>query len=78
MVPSAEYFSGFSYFVIYPKSIQASEITAKFEKRGEYLSSCTRLPCMMMVMNCFCGMVNRGKAFSLISSLDHCQRFSPS
>ena len=24
-------------------------------------------------MNCFCGMVDRGKAFSLISSLDHCQ-----
>ena len=33
---------------------------------------------MMMMMNCFCGMVDRGKAFSLISSRDHCQRFSPS
>ena len=29
-------------------------------------------------MNCFCGMVDRRKAFSLISSLDHCQRSSPS
>ena len=33
---------------------------------------------MMMVMNCFCGMVDRRKVISLISSLDHCQRFSPS
>ena len=31
---------------------------------------------MMMVMNCFCGMVGRQKAFSLISSRDHGQRFS--
>ena len=30
------------------------------------------------MMNCFCGMVHRQKAFSLISSWDHCQRFSPS
>ena len=33
---------------------------------------------MMMMMICFCGMVNRRKAFSLISSRDHCQRSSPS
>ena len=32
----------------------------------------------MMIMNCFCGKVDRRKAFSLISSQDHCQRFSPS
>ena len=31
---------------------------------------------MMMMMNYFCGMVNRRKAFSLISSWDHCQRSS--
>ena len=31
----------------------------------------------MMMMNCLCGMVDRGKAFSLISSRDHCQRSSP-
>ena len=31
---------------------------------------------MMMMMNC--GMVDRRKAFSLISSKDHCQRSSPS
>ena len=34
--------------------------------------------CLMMMMNCFCGMVNRRKAFSLIPSRDHCQRSSPS
>ena len=28
-------------------------------------------------MNCFCGMVDRRKVFSLISSRDHCQRSSP-
>ena len=33
---------------------------------------------MMMMMNCFCGMVDRRKAFSLISSRDHCQRSSRS
>ena len=33
---------------------------------------------MIVMMNCFCGMVNRRKAFSLISSRDHCQRSSPS
>ena len=33
---------------------------------------------MMMMKNCFCGMVDRGKVFSLISSRDHCQRSSPS
>ena len=32
----------------------------------------------LMMMNCFCGMVDRRKAFSLISSRDHCQRSSPS
>ena len=32
---------------------------------------------MMMMMNCFCGLVDRRKAFSLISSRDHCQRSSP-
>ena len=29
-------------------------------------------------LNCFCGIVNRRKAFRLISSRDHCQRSSPS
>ena len=32
----------------------------------------------MMMMNCFCGMVDWRKGFSLISSWDHCQRSSPS
>ena len=30
------------------------------------------------MMNCFCGMVDQQKAFSLISSWEHCQRSSPS
>ena len=31
----------------------------------------------MMMIICFCGMADRQKAFSLISSRDHCQRSSP-
>ena len=31
----------------------------------------------LIMMNCFCGMVGRRKALSLISSWDHCPRFSP-
>ena len=30
------------------------------------------------MMNCFCGVVDQQKAFSLISSQDHCQISSPS
>ena len=33
---------------------------------------------MMMMTDCFCGMVDQQEAFSLISSWDHCQRSSPS
>ena len=33
---------------------------------------------MMMMTNCFCGMVDRRRAFSLIFSWDHYLRFSPS
>ena len=31
----------------------------------------------MTMMNCFCEMVDQQKALSLISSREHCQRFSP-
>ena len=33
---------------------------------------------MMMIMNCFCGVVDRRKTIRLISIRDHCQRSSPS
>ena len=33
---------------------------------------------LMMMISCFCGMVDRRKAFCLISSRDHSQRSSPS
>ena len=33
---------------------------------------------IMMMVNCFCGMIDQRKAFSLISSRDHCRRSSPS
>ena len=39
---------------------------------------CNCLMMIMMMMNCFCSMVDRRKTFSLISSRDHCQRSSTS
>ena len=33
---------------------------------------------LKILMNCFCGMVDRRNASSLIFSRDHCQKFSPS
>ena len=39
----------------------------------------TKIICVnLMMVNYFCGIVDRRKAFSLFSSRDHCQRFSPS
>ena len=35
-------------------------------------------PCKYLMMSCFCGMVDQRKAFSFISSQDHCQWSSPS
>ena len=40
-------------------------------------SSSVMMMMMMMTVNCFCGMVVRRKAFSLISSWDDYQRSSP-
>ena len=40
----------------------------------ELLIACVMMMMMMMMVNCFCGVVDRRKAFSLISSGDHCQR----
>ena len=45
--------------------------------RVERSSSVMMMMMMMMTVNCFCGMVVRRKAFSLISSWDDCQRSSP-
>ena len=47
----------------------------KFFKRNSIVSFSRDT---MMMMNCFCGMVDRRKAFSPISNRDHCQRSSPS
>ena len=48
------------------------KISSKFTE--EQLSRSTISVMMMMIMmNCFCGMVDRRKAFSLISSRDNCQ-----
>ena len=44
----------------------------------ELLLLCNKFYLELMMMNCFCRMVDRQQAFSLMSSRNHCQRFSPS
>ena len=63
----------FQYFFVDSKvNCQIHMITDMFKNISkEYLIK------MMMIMICFCGMVDWRKAFSLISSRDHCQRSSP-
>ena len=41
-VQYGKYFPSFSYFATYFTSLQVSEITAKYEKRGKYFPYCTR------------------------------------
>ena len=51
-----------------------------FTDNGQFLTKPQEMAnalMMKMMMNCFCGMVDRRKAFNLISSRDHCQRSSP-
>ena len=51
-----------------------------FIKHAKFIehASTPSMMMMMMIMNCFCGMVDQRKVISLISSRDHCQRSSPS
>ena len=51
-----------------------SPLNAKRSLLGAYNSTFL----LMMMMNCFCGMVDRRRALSLISTRDHCQKSSPS
>ena len=60
-------------------SMQGKNMLVEDESRDLSLfMCCLRLLMMKMMMNYFCGMVDRWKAFSLISSRNHCQRSSPS
>ena len=56
--------------------IWASIISWAVKSWGTNVGSVMKM--MIMMMNCFCGMVDRREAFSLIYSRDHCQRSSPS
>ena len=58
--------------------IQHSSLELKDWLFGVIVSRHLMMFMMMMMMNCFCGMVDWRKVFSLISSRDHCQRSSPS
>ena len=53
------------YTVFYENLQRISSVSTSFQE-------------LMMMMNCFCGIVDRRKAFGLISSRDHRQRSSPS
>ena len=57
------------------KLMPLSYCTLQFE-RICYKYIFSKIPPVMM-MDCFCGMVDQQKACSLISSRDHCQRSSP-
>ena len=48
------------------------DILQKYEELLEFSYMKSVMMMMMMMMNCFYGMVDRRKAFSLISSRDHC------
>ena len=48
------------------------------DKDNQAYFSVSLMMMMMMMIDCFCGMVDRQKAFSLISGRGHCQRSSPS
>ena len=43
-----------------------------------FYNTCLMMMMMMMMMNCICGMFDRQKMFSLISSWNHCQKSSSS
>ena len=47
------------------------------ERMSSHLSKQIKMMMMMMMMNSFCDMLDRRKAFILISSRDHCQRSTP-
>ena len=47
-------------------------------KSAHHKLKATTMMMIIMMMICFCGMVDRRKAFSLISSWDHCQTSLPS
>ena len=46
--------------------------------KSKLLKNMMMMMMMMMMMNCYCGMIDRRKAFSLISSRDLCQKPSQS
>ena len=51
---------------------ELSVIKTSHAFRGYTMSYKVALVMMMMMINCFCDMVDRRKAFSLISRWDHC------
>ena len=65
----------YHFYLFFGKIVNGFYLFSIFTK-GSILD--LRLMIMMMMMNCFCGMVDRRKVFSLISNRDHCQRSSPS
>ena len=67
-----------SSYLIYCKESRWIKLNAKNIFNPNYLTYMMMIMMMMMMMNCFSGMVDRRNAFNLISSQEHCQRYSPS
>ena len=68
----------FAWFLHNVASVNPFYVTGLFRYPLKTSENLMIMMMMMMIMNSFCGMVDRRKAFSLISSQDHCQRSSPS
>ena len=54
------------------------ELLFYITERNSKPSQTSKIELFRKMINCFCGMAHQLKAFSLISSWVHCQRFSPS
>ena len=63
--------------VVHSSSLQNTVVPQSLNHSHQHLQGCCPYLAMIM-MNCFCGIVDWQKVFSLISSQDHCQRYSPS
>ena len=58
------------------KMLAPAEIRWKSEKNVTN-ATYTYMKMMMKMMNCFCGMIDQWKLFTIYFSQDHCQRFPP-
>ena len=73
----AKYFFFLNYN-IFQKLLPKKEILVVLWLLLKKLAKMMTMTMIMMMINCFCGMVDQWKAFNLISTPYHCRRLSPS